>query len=71
MFLPSVNPKCLSRKNPEPADSFERIAEDIEAAEDWCDQNGDYGTGITSVSEATLREWVERIRKLAEKEGEL
>lgn len=49
-------------------DSFERIADDIEAAEDWCDREGEYGTGITSVKESTLREWAERIRKLAAKE---
>lgn len=51
-------------------DSWERIAEDIEAAEGWCDGKGAYGTGVTSVSESTLREWADRIRKLAEKEGE-
>lgn len=51
-------------------DSLERIADDIEAAEDWCDREGEYGTGITSVKESTLREWAERIRKLAAKEGE-
>jgi hypothetical protein len=51
-------------------DTFERIAGDIEAAEDWCDKNGEYGTGITSVSESTLREWADRIRKLAKKEDE-
>ena len=51
------------------ADSLERIADDVEAAEGWCDQNGDYGTGISSVGESTLREWADRIRKLAEKEA--
>lgn len=49
-------------------DSFERIADDIEVAEGWCDREGGYGTGITSVKKSTLREWAERIRKLAEKE---
>ena len=34
------------------------------------DQNGDYGTGISSVSKSTLHGWADRIRKLAEKEGE-
>lgn len=70
VFLPSVNQKHLSRKNPESADSLKRIADEIEAAEDWCDQRGSYGTGITSVSESTLRDWADRIRKLEEKEGE-
>lgn len=51
-------------------DSLERIADDIEAAEDWCDREGEYGTGITSVRESTLREWADRIRKLARKDGE-
>lgn len=51
-------------------DSWERIAGDIKAAEGWCDKNGDYGTGIVSISEQKLREWSDRIRKLAAKEGE-
>ena len=51
-------------------DSLECIADEIEDAEGWCDQNGDYGTGISSVGESTLREWADRIRKLAEKEDE-
>lgn len=50
-------------------DSWQYIADELEAAVKWCDQNGDYGTGISSVRESTLREWAERIRKLA-KEGE-
>lgn len=133
VFLPSVNPKYLSRKNPEPLesevldtdgvpievgdtvycdddpeqfivdsfdsagcifvtlakrpdgitysiepsrlshefhDSWERIADELEEAEKWCDQNGDYDTGIVSIDESTLREWADRIRKLAEKEDE-
>ena len=50
-------------------DSFERIADELEAAVKWCDQNGDYGTGISSIGSPTLHEWADRIRKLA-KEGE-
>lgn len=53
----------------EPADSLERIADELEAAEGWCDKNGDYDTGIVSISEPKLREWSDRIRKLAEREG--
>lgn len=34
-FLPLVNPKYLSRKNPEPADSWEKLEED--AAKGVCD----------------------------------
>lgn len=63
-YLP-FNQSDLSNK---PADSLERIADDIERAEKWCDQNGHYGTGVTSVEERTLRDWAERIRKLAENE---
>ena len=59
-------PSSLAHTRP---DSWERIAADIELAEKWCDKNGEYGTGITSVNESTLREWADRIRKLA-KEGE-
>lgn len=62
-----VKPHWLTHTIP---DSLERIAEDIEAAEDWCDREGEYGTGITSVKESTLREWADRIRKLAKKEDE-
>lgn len=46
-------------------DSLGRIADELEAAVKWCDQNGSYGTGISSVTESTLREWADRIRKLA------
>lgn len=46
-------------------DSWQYIADELEAAVKWCDQNGGYGTGISSVRESTLREWAERIRKLA------
>lgn len=52
----------------EPADSLERIADELEVAEGWCDKNGDYDTGIVSISEPKLREWSDRIRKLAKKE---
>ena len=51
-------------------DSFERIADDIEAAEDWRDGDGEYGTGVSSVEESTLHDWADRIRKLAKKEDE-
>lgn len=51
------------------AESLERIADELEAAEGWCDQNGRYATGIVSISESKLREWSDRIRKLA-KEGD-
>ena len=61
----TFSPTDLTHARP---DSFERIANDIETAEGWCDGEGEYGTGITSVKESTLREWAERIRKLAEKE---
>lgn len=50
-------------------DSLEQIADELEGAEKWCDQNGDYGTGISSIGSPTLHEWADRIRKLA-KEGE-
>ena len=62
-----VKPHWLTHTRP---DSLERIADDIEATEEWCDREVEYGTGITSVSESTLREWAERIRKLAKKEVE-
>lgn len=46
-------------------DSLEQIADELEGAEKWCDQNGDYGTGISSIGSPTLHEWADRIRKLA------
>lgn len=49
-------------------DSLERIADELEGAGNWCDQNGDYGTGIASISEQKLREWSDRIRRLAKRE---
>ena len=60
-FLP-VFPEHVTHEYP---DSWERIADDIERAEKWCDEEGEYGTGITSVKESTLHEWADRIRKLA------
>jgi len=60
----------MSKISDERRDSWERIADDIELAEKWCDQSGSYGTGISSVTESTLNEWADRIRKLAKKEGE-
>lgn len=62
-------PDDLTHKKPEPDDSLERIAEELEGAEKWCDKDGVYGTGIVSISEPKLREWSDRIRKLAKKEG--
>lgn len=63
VFLPSVNPKYLSRKNPEPlepepADSWERIADDIES----------YCKAHAFINQSTLDEFADRIRKLAKKE---
>ena len=63
-FLP-MEPEGLTHRTTDSADSWERIAGDIKAAEGWCDHNGDYGTGIVSISEQKLREWSDRIRKLA------
>lgn len=51
-------------------DELLRIASELEAAEGWCDQNGYYATGLVSISESKLREWSDRIRKLAKKEDE-
>lgn len=63
----TIEPSRLSHECP---DSWERIAEELEGAEKWCDKDGVYGTGIVSISEPKLREWSDRIRKLAKKEGE-
>lgn len=62
-------PDDLTHKNPRPNDSLERIADELESAKGWCDQNGDYGTGIVSIGSRSLCEWSDRIRKLAKKEG--
>lgn len=52
-------PSAFWHKKPEPADSLERIADEIEAAEEWRGQKGFYITG------SMLRKWSDRIRKLA------
>lgn len=64
-FLP-VFPENVTHEYP---DSLERIADDIEAADDWRDGDGEYCTGISAVEESTLHEWAERIRDIAQKEG--
>ena len=51
-------------------DSFERIADELEAAKGWHDQNGEHNSLVSSVSTKTLGDWADRIRKLAKKEGE-
>lgn len=66
-ILYTIEPSRLSH---EYHDSWERIADELEGAEKWCDQNGDYDTGIVSITESKLRKWSDRIRKLAKKEGE-
>ena len=39
-FLPSVNPKYLSRKKPEPADSWEKLEEDVNlGCRDYCEKH--------------------------------
>lgn len=63
--LVALNPSEVTHTAP---DSLGRIADDIELAEKWCDQDGEYGTGISSVEESTLHEWADRIRKLAKEE---
>ena len=45
-------------------DTLAKIADDIEAAKSWCDQRGEYGTGISSVTELTLGRWADRIRNI-------
>ena len=50
-------------------DSLERIADELEAAKGWRDQNGERSRIVSSVSTKTLGDWADRIRKLA-KEGE-
>lgn len=67
-ILYTIEPSRLSHD--EPPDSLERIADELKGAEKWCDQNGDYDTGLVSITESKLREWSDRIRKLAAKEGE-
>lgn len=50
-------------------DSWERIADELEAAKGWRDQNGEYNCIVSSVSTKTLGDWADRIRRLAKKEG--
>ncbi len=62
-------PDDLTHKNPRLNDSLECIADELEEAEDWCDQNGHYNTGVVSIGAQTFHEWSDRIRKLAKKTG--
>lgn len=43
---------------------------DVTGRSCWRDGDGEYWTGISSVEESVLREWADRIRKLAEKKEE-
>lgn len=61
--------KPSTHKNPRPNDSLERIADELEEAEKWCDKDGRYFTGIVSISVPKIHEWSDRIRKLAKKTG--
>ena len=45
-------------------DTLAKISDDIEAAKNWCDGNGEYGTGVSSVTEHTLGMWADRIRNI-------
>lgn len=45
-------------------DTLSKIADDIEAAKSWCDGNGKYGTGVSSITELTLGRWADRIRNI-------
>jgi hypothetical protein len=63
----SFRPEHVSHTKP---DSLESIADELEAAKGWRDQNGEYSRIVSSVSTKTLGDWADRIRKLAAKEGE-
>lgn len=66
-FLPSVNPKYLSRKNPEPADSWEKLEEDISLSIDdyWADVLGrKYTFCIGDKVTAKASDIVRRAKKL-------
>lgn len=49
-------------------DSLESIADELEAAKGWRDQNGEYSCIVSSVSTKTLGDWADRIRKLAKEQ---
>jgi hypothetical protein len=51
-------------------DSFECIADELEAAKGWRDQNGEHNSLVSSVSTKTLGDWADRIRKLAKEDCE-
>lgn len=50
-------------------DSWERIADDIKAVEERQGEDSEWRADAVFVSESTLREWKDRIRKLAERDG--
>ena len=57
-FCPSMKQERLSHRAPEPADSWERIADEIES----------YYKAHAFINQSTLDEFADRIRKLAKKE---
>lgn len=61
---------CLTSKKPDRADSLGRIADDIQAVEERQGEDNEWRADAVFVSESTLREWSDRIRKLEEEEGE-
>lgn len=61
----SVRPEHVSHTK---HDSLECIADELEAAKGWRDQNGEYSCIVSSVSTKTLGDWADRIRRLAENE---
>lgn len=62
-----MKPEWLSHER---QDSLERIANEIDGAKAWCDVDGKSPAPVSSISNETLHKWAERIRRLAEKEGE-
>ena len=51
-------------------DSLGRIADDIKAVEERQGEDNEWRADAVFVSESTLREWEDRIRRLAEREDE-
>lgn len=38
-------------------EKLQTLLEQLRAAQDWCDHNGDHGTGYVSLTVDTLQQW--------------
>ena len=47
-------------------DGLQKLLQELRDAQDWCDHNGDHGTGMVSLSVDTLRQWENEVIDIIE-----